>query len=401
MARRGQACGARPPQPCRAPVKSNRKPLMCYTARMYVFCPDCEARGDLTSFRWRCDCGGAWEPAGAAPFDPAHIDQSHSSIWRYARMLDLDLSQGPVTLGAGWTPLLAANCHGRPVHLKAEYFAPTGSFKDRGTEVMISILASQGATHIVEDSSGNAGASVAAYAARAGMQAHIFVPAHAAPAKQKQIAVYGAYVRAITGPRQNATIAAHAAVAQGLVLASHAYHPGFLLGQQTEAWEIWEQLGHRAPDWIVLPAGQGVHLLGLWLGFHRLLAAGLVNRLPRLVGVQAALLAPVCRAFDAGLDHVPAVQATHPSVAEGLAIAQPVRGRRILQALRETGGFAVMVDEGSILSAQEELARQGFYVEPTSATVSAGLPAILAQAAPDDTIILVLTGSGLKGSPAL
>jgi threonine synthase len=366
-----------------------------------IFCPDCQAQGSLTPSHWRCECGGAWEPAAADRFEPERIDPSQSSIWRYAQMLDLDLSRGPVSLGAGWTPLLWANCQGRPVYLKAEYFAPTGSFKDRGTEVMISILAAQGATHVVEDSSGNAGASVAAYAARAGIQADIFVPAHAAPAKQKQIAVYGAQVRAIAGPRQNATIAAHAVVAQGLVLASHAYHPGFVLGQQTEAWEIWEQLGRRTPDWIVLPAGQGVHLLGLWLGFRRLLAAGLISRLPRLVGVQASLMAPLCRAFDAGLDHVPAVQATLPSVAEGLAIAEPVRGRRILQALRETGGFAVMVDEGSILAAQEKLARQGFYVEPTSATALAGLPAILARAAPDDTIVMVLTGSGLKGSPAL
>ncbi len=165
-------------------------------------------------------------------------------------------------LGAGGTPLLPVVVGGRQVLVKLEYFAPTSSFKDRGTAVMINILAHQGVTHVADDSSGNAGASVAAYASRAGMQAHIFVPTYASPAKQAQIAVYGAKVRPIPGPRENAKLAALEAIKQGIVLASHAYHPGFLLGQQSVAWELWEQLEGRAPDWYVVPVGQGVHLLG-------------------------------------------------------------------------------------------------------------------------------------------
>jgi len=368
---------------------------------MRVFCPDCGTERTLSPERWRCGCGGAWEPQELGEFDPDLIDPTDTSVWRYRRLYGLDFEKPTVRLGAGGTPLLPVILEGRQVLVKPEYFAPTASFKDRGTTVMINILAHQGVTHLADDSSGNAGASVAAYAARAGMRAEIFVPAYASSAKQAQIAVYGAEVQPIPGPRQNAKLAALEVAKHGVVLASHAYHPGFLLGQQSVAWELWEQLGRRAPDWYVVPVGQGVHLLGVWLGFRRLRAAGLVDRLPKLAAVQASVLAPLCRAFDAGLETVPAVEPTGPSVAEGLAIAEPVRGRRLLQAVRDSAGTCITVEEEAIRVAQSQLARHGFYAEPTSATVIAALPAVYQSARAEEIIVVPLTGSGLKGSPSL
>jgi threonine synthase len=366
---------------------------------MKIVCPDCGTRDTLAPERWRCECGGAWEPEEVTGFDPGLIDRSDTSIWRYRRLYGLDFDQPAVRLGAGGTPLLPVHLAGRRVLIKLEYLAPTASFKDRGTALMVNLLAHQGVSRIADDSSGNAGASVAAYAARAGMVAEIYVPADASPAKQAQIAVYGAQVHPIPGPRANAKLACHQAVERGVVLASHAYHPGFLLGQLSVAWELWEQLDRKAPDWYVVPVGQGVHLLGVWLGFRRLRAASLVDRLPRLVAVQAKRLAPLCQAFEAGLDRVLAVEPTAASVAEGLAIAEPVRGRRLLQAVRETNGTCVAVEEDAILEAQERLARQGFYVEPTSATVIAALESVARLATVDETIVVPLTGSGLKGAP--
>jgi threonine synthase len=266
---------------------------------------------------------------------------------------------------------------------------------------MINILVNQGVTHVADDSSGNAGASVAAYAARARMKADIFVPTYASPAKQAQIAVYGANVHPIDGPRGNAKLAALEATKQGITLASHAYHPGFLLGQQSVAWELWEQMGRQAPDWYVVPVGQGVHLLGVWLGFRRLHAAGLVQRIPRMVAIQPALMAPLCRAFETGLYSVPAVEPGEPSVAEGLAITAPVRGRRLLQAVRESEGTCITVEEEAIHAAQRLLAHQGFYAEPTSATAVAALERVKGLAGPKASIVIPLTGSGLKGSPVL
>jgi threonine synthase len=368
---------------------------------MRVFCPECGAEQELMPGHWRCSCNGAFEPIEYGDFDTRLIDLGDNSVWRYRRLFGLDFDEPIVRLGVGGTPLLPVTIKGRNLRVKAEYMAPTGSFKDRGTAVMINVLAHQGVIHVADDSSGNAGASVAAYAARAGMQADIFVPAYASPAKQAQIAVYGAVVHPIPGPRVNAKLAAFHAAEQGISLASHAYHPGFLIGQQSVAWETWEQLGGRAPDWYVVPVGQGLHLLGVWLGFRRLKAAGLVQRLPRLVAVQAERLAPLCEAFVADLNTVPGVEPAVPSVAEGLAIDNPVRGTRLLEAIRETGGTCVAVDDTAILAAQRELARQGLFVEPTSATVIAAMDAVFERAICSDTIIVPLTGSGLKGSPQL
>jgi threonine synthase len=368
---------------------------------MRVFCPECGAQEDLSALRWRCDCGAAWEPIEATDLNPLLIDVGDHSVWRYRRLFGLDFETPAARLGAGWTPLLPLALKGRQVWVKPEYLAPTASFKDRGTSVMINVLAHQGVTRVADDSSGNAGASVAAYAARAGMRSEIYVPAYASPAKQAQIAIYGADVRPIPGPRGNAKLAAFEAAARGVALASHAYHPGFLLGQQTMAWELWEQLGRRAPDWFIVPVGQGLHLLGVWLGFRRLLAAGHVEKLPRLVAVQPTVLAPLCQAFDAGLDTVPGVEPTTPSIAEGLAIAEPVRGRRLLRALRDTDGFCIAVTDEAIGQAQTELAHHGLYVEPTSATVIAALEELFQRSEPDDTLVVPLTGSGLKGSPSL
>jgi len=343
---------------------------------MQVFCSECGTQETLSPGRWRCDCGGAWETAERTDFDLALVDTSDFTIWRYRRLFGLDFETPAARLGVGWTPLLPMAFEDHEVLLKLEYMTPTASFKDRGTAAMMNILAHQGATHVVDDSSGNAGASVAAYAARAGMQAEIFVPANASPAKQAQIAIYGAKVRPIPGPRINAKHAAREAAAHGAVYAPHAYHPGFLIGQQSAAWEVWEQLGRRVPDRIVVPLGQGGN-------------------------VQPAKLAPLYHALEAGLDTVPAVEPTTPSVAEGLAISQPVRGRRLLEAIRETGGTCVTVEDDAILQAQRQLARRGLYIEPTSATVIAALEIVLQATAPDETVIVSLTGSGLKGSPRL
>jgi threonine synthase len=364
---------------------------------MKVICPDCGHAEHLSPDGWRCACGGMWEPEMRTPFDWTQVDRDDHSHWRYLGLYGLDFESPQANLGAGGTPLLPASWHGRQVFFKMEYVAPTGSFKDRGMAIIVNVLAHQGVSHIVEDSSGNAGASMAAYAARAGINADIFVPTHASPAKKGQIAIYGASVHAIPGPRSNSQKAAVQAIGKGRVFASHASHPGYLVGMQSVAWEVWEQLGHRAPDWFVVPVGQGGHLLGVWLGFRRLQLAGLTGQMPKLIAVQSCSLAPVCQAFDDGLEAVPCLEPDSTSIAEGILISQPVRGRRILQALRDTGGGCIKVSDEAISAAQNGLAMQGFHVEATSATAAAALEDVFARAAPDKTIVVPLTGSGLKG----
>lgn len=366
---------------------------------MRVQCHECGNSTRLTIEEWHCACGGAWEPAEHPVFELSKIKKEDFSIWRYGEMLGIDVPIPLKRMGVGWTPLVPVSLFNRRIHVKLEYLSPSGSFKDRGVNAMVNQLVQMGVQTVVEDSSGNAGASLAAHAARFGIDAQIFVPSYASPAKRYQIGVFGADVVAVPGPRKAAEEAAQAVVGPWKAYASHAYHPAYLAGQVTAAWETWEQLGRRSPDWILCPVAQGGQFLGYWFGFTRLLNVGLIDRLPRMVAVQPVQIAPIYRAWSQGLDHIPAVENGGPTIAEGAAIPQPIRAKRLLQVLRETDGRVVPVDEEAIIQGQKTLAHLGFFVEPTSALVVAGFQELVDQISPEETVIMTLTGSGLKGAP--
>ncbi len=366
---------------------------------MRVRCNDCGIEAEFTLESWRCECGGAWEPLFPFGFDPNLIHPADYSIWRYGALLPLDVHSPSCAMGVGWTPLVPVNIAGREINLKLEFLSPSGSFKDRGVNAMVNQLAAMGASSLAEDSSGNAGASLAAHAARFGLEAEVFVPATTSPAKIRQIAVYGATVTPVPGPRQAAADAVQASLRPGRAYASHAYNPAYLAGQTTAAYELWEQLGRSAPDWIILPTAQGGQFLGLYFGFSQLLVSGLIEKLPRLVAVQAERVAPIVRAWEAGLDRIPAVTPAGPTLAEGAAIPRPVRDRRILQALHESGGLAVAVSEDEIAAAQAVMAHHGYYIEPTSALAYAGYLRLSDRIGAEERVVLTLTGSGLKGKP--
>lgn len=286
----------------------------------------------------------------------------------------------------------------RQIMLKLDFLCPTGSYKDRGSAVMISKLKEWGVADIVEDSSGNAGASIAAYASRAGIRANIYVPAATSAGKVAQIEMYGADLIKVPGSREDTTAAAfHAARAK--FYASHNWSPYFLAGMKTAAYEIAEQLAWKVPDWIVTPVGGGGLLVGLYLGFHDLLAAGMIQRAPRLAAVQASACDPVYRAWRAHLQNVPVVD-KRPTAAEGISVAKPVRGKAILQAIRESNGVVTTVEDEEVWTALETLGQEGIYVEPTAAAAPAALRK-LQQAdvvGTDEMVVVMLTGSGLKAT---
>jgi threonine synthase len=283
---------------------------------------------------------------------------------------------------------------GKNTAFKLEFLNPTGSFKDRGSAVLVSFLLSKNIQAAVEDSSGNAGASFAAYAARAGMQARIYVPAYASGPKRKQIEAYGAQVVEIHGPRSATTQAVLKAVEDGEVYASHASMPVCLLGYATTAYEIYEQIG-AAPGAVIVPCGQGNLLLGTGLGFDALKHAGLINRLPQLIGVQAMACAPLWAAFHYGAQGLNLVSEGE-TVAEGVRIKIPIRGDQVLNAVEKSGGGFLAVEETAILPGRDELAGLGFYVEPTSAIVWDALKQI--HESLPEPVVIILTGSGYKAS---
>lgn len=350
--------------------------------------------------RW---CGTEQAPLLLTPLPGLtrdQLDTTTRSLWRYRAAFPMQ-TEAPITMGEGCTPLIPRTIRGAKVLLKCEWFMPTGSFKDRGASVMLSLLRAQGIDHVLEDSSGNGGAAVSAYAAAGGMRATIMAPDSTSPAKTVAMRAYGAMVELIPGSRQ-ATADAAVARSDSLFYASHNWHPFFLHGTKTLAYELWEDLGFQAPDNIITPCGAGSNVLGCGIGFDELRRAGQISRLPRIFAVQPALCGPIAASFLAGVD-TPVDTPIAPTIAEGTAIAQPIRLREVLGTLRATGGGAVMVSEQDITDATMELARMGFYVEPTAAQAAAALRQLLAAGTitSDQTTVLVLTGSGLKATPRI
>lgn len=303
--------------------------------------------------RWRAESGAPLSVSPLPGITRADVDTARRSLWRYRAALPVDLPR-PVSLGEGCTPLVDGEWDGVPVSFKLEWFSPTGSFKDRGTSVMISFLAAHGATEVIEDSSGNGGASVAAYCAAAGIRARILVPAATSPAKVLQARAYGAEVQLVPGDRE-ATAAEALRQSATTPYAGHNWHPFFLQGVKTLAYEIWEDLGFTAPDTVVTVAGAGSTVLGLHLGFTELLTAGQIDRLPRLLVAQPAHCAPLYASFRAGTA-APVPFTCAPTVAEGAAIQRPVRLPEVLRAVRRSGGDMAAVPEDAIEDAVRALA---------------------------------------------
>ena len=326
----------------------------------------------------------------------ADIDPSTRSLWRYRAALPL-ACRAPITMGEGCTPLVERQIAGATALVKCEWFMPTGSFKDRGASVMLSLLRQQGVDAVLEDSSGNGGAAIAAYAAAGGMAATIMAPDSTSPAKTVAMRAAGAAVELIPGTRQATSDAAEARAAS-LFYASHNWHPFFLHGTKTLAYELWEDLGFRAPDNIIVPCGAGSNVLGCAIGFGELLRAGQITRLPRIFAAQPTNCGPIAAAF-LGLPAGPVL----PTIAEGTAIAQPIRVPEILHALRASQGGAVLLAEAEIAAATLQLAHSGVYVEPTSAQAAAAFDRLLAAGTikSGETTVLVLTGTGLKATPRI
>jgi threonine synthase len=346
--------------------------------------------------RWRAPDDGDYvnlTPGSGISRD--EIETGAHSLWRYRAALRLPAAPDR-TLGEGWTPLVEAEWDNASVLMKMEFLMPSGSFKDRGTAVMLNYLKQVGVTDILEDSSGNAGASVATYGAALGMNSRIFVPATAPAPKRYQMAAMGATVVAVEGSRDDVAAAA-LAEADTAFYAGHNRQPFFLEGTKTLAFEIWEQLGFRAPDNIVIPMGQGSNVMGCHIGFAELQACGAVAKLPRIFGVQAINAAPYYAAYAAGGEE-PVPITPEPTIADGIASARTIRLREVLQAVRETDGALLAVTEAEIVDALRDLLRTGFFVEPTTAAAGAGLRRLLADGVvrPDETTVVILTGSGLK-----
>lgn len=299
-----------------------------------------------------------------------------------------------ISLGEGWTPLVRVS---GKVYFKLENLNPTGSFKDRGSTVLISTLSKQvkeAAGCISEDSSGNAGASIAAYAARAGLKAKIFVPENVSGPKFNQIQYYGADVVKVSGSRSRVAEEAQKAEEAGFYV-GHILHPLFRDGVRSLVYEIAEQLDWIAPDRIYLPVSAGTLLLGVLNGFEHLVASDVIEALPKVVACQTRQVSPLYHSIK-NLPYSAPEKIT--SIADALVSVNPPLLNLMVKELRQAHGDAIMVEEDEVYNAFTELARKGFFVEPSSAVAYAAFKKQVKNKdiSKDEKTVIILTGTGLK-----
>jgi threonine synthase len=347
-----------------------------------------------------CPCGGvARAPEPVAPGEPVARGPVAASPWRWRRSFPFLDGVAPLVLGGGRVPpvepLALPGLPGGVFALRDDRL-PTGSWKDRGAAFLVAAFAAAGRRALIEDSSGNAGLSLAAHARAAGLSIRVFVPAATAPLKKELIRAAGAELVEVEGPRDRATDAALAARGSGVTYASHAAQPLFTAGAATAAFDIAAALG-GLPDAVVAAAGQGGYLAGVHAGFRALAAAG-GGTPPRIVAVQPAGCAPLARAFGDGADDAAPWTAPLPSLAEGAVVPRPARAVELLEAVHATGGAVAVVGEEAIGRALRRLWSAGLRVEPTAALPVAYLLHGDSARVLDGTrrVVVLLSGAGVR-----
>jgi len=351
------------------------------------------------------ECHGLLDIHHNPRFPLDKIGKRKATMWRYREAIPIENDCNIISLGEGFTPMVGIDLIDNQILFKQDQLFPTGSYKDRGASVLLSKIRELGVTPILEDSSGNAGCAVSAYSARAGIPCKIYVPEKTSPGKIRQIVAYGADIAMVPGGRDMTAKEALKA-AENTYYASHSWNPFFFHGTKTFAFEVAEQLGWSEPDVLVLPVGNGTLLLGSYIGFSELKDAGIIKRIPRIIGVQSRRCAPLAKAFEAisvssGEGLAPSVDGTcttNRTIAEGIAVSDPARALQILDAVKGTSGRFVTVDENEIRTALRFAHGLGFFIEPTSAVTLAALMFYFNDCikGSENLIVSVFTGHGLK-----
>ncbi|MFD3156945.1 threonine synthase [Haloimpatiens sp. FM7330] len=365
-------------------------------------CNECGKKYDPKTLVFKCTCGGLLNiKKFHFKFSKKDIMHNEWSLFRYIKTLPFDDNFNlwrDISMGEGLTPIVPLDKNYPNLLVKMDYMMPTSSFKDRGAVVLICKAKELGIKKVIQDSSGNAGTSIAAYANRSGIQCDIYVPENTSPKKIKQIASHGATVHVIKGNREDTAREALKAAERGDgFYASHVYNPFFYQGTKTYVYEIYEQLNGEMPEALVIPVGNGTLLLGSYYALKELLELNLITKMPKLIAVQANGCAPIYKAFKEGKDTVKQVT-NIGTLAEGIAIADPKRGNQILKAIKYTKGKIITAPEDKIIETKEYLAQKGFYVEPTTAATFAGFLDYYKENDLKGKIVIPLCGCGLKSS---
>src|SRR5256714_1350415 len=328
-----------------------------------------------------------------------------ADLWRYVEVLPVGHEENIVSLGEGFTPLLRAEALGRSlglteVYVKDESQNPTQSFKARGMAAAVSMAKELGARKLAVPSAGNAAGALAAYAARAGLEAHIFMPKDTPRANVIECEQTGARVTLIDGLITDCGAeVARRKDAEGWFDVSTLKEPYRVEGKKTLGYEVAEQLDWELPDWIIYPTGGGTGLIGMWKAFEEMETLGWIgSKRPRMVTVQSAGCAPIVRAFEEGRRHAEEFQ-NAATVASGLRVPKAIGDFLILDALRESGGTAVAVSDDELLAAVREIgAAGGLFGAPEGAACLPALRKLIERGGVkrDERVVLFNTGAGVK-----
>ncbi|MEM3257833.1 MAG: pyridoxal-phosphate dependent enzyme [Thermoproteota archaeon] len=357
-----------------------------------VVCTKCN-NPRKNEMEWKCNCGAPFKVVLYDKFKKDKIIKSIYSIWRYRNFYPYVKKEKIVSLGEGWTPLVKVKNN---LWLKLEYLMPTGSFKDRGSSVLISGLLSElsNVKSFSEDSSGNAGASMAAYCAKAGVKIRVFVPEKTSGPKILQIASYGAQIFKVNGSREEVSAKAQE-MSKEYTYIGHAWHPYFRDGIRTLAYEVAEQTNWKLFERVYLPVSSGTLLLGFMEGLRHMCISNVINSIPKVVASQTTQVSPVYRKLK-NLHYSPPSEVK--TVADALVNSNPPLLEEMTKIMKEIDGDAEVVNEEEIIKASILLARNGFYVEPSAAVAFAAYLKHLNEnlIKKDEKTLIILTGIGLK-----
>lgn len=357
-------------------------------------CTRCGKLTDTTTKAPTCECGGLFELVFTPPaWDPKKIDRNEWSIFRYREFLALDGDAWKdVTLGEGMSPTVEIE---PGMFVKVDFMMPTLSFKDRGAATLVAHMKAIGVKECVQDSSGNAGNSVAAYCARAGIKCEIYVPEGTSPKKITMIEAHGATAHVIPGTRDHcADVCRERVKKDGIYYANHVVNPYFYEGMKCYLYEVMEQLG-RIPEHIVVPVGNGTLFIGVMKALEHLAASGALPKFPKVIALQSELCDPLYQARTQGLEEAAPVN-PQPTIAEGIAIGKPLRAHELLDYMRRHDVTVVKAPEDKILAARARMAKKGLYIEHTTAANFAAWDHYQELYGPATDVLITLCGAGIK-----
>ncbi|MCD4740792.1 threonine synthase [archaeon] len=343
--------------------------------------------------RYICECGKVL----LVEYEQLEWKTQGRGVWRYKSMLPFEEKQ--ISLEEGGTPVINSERIeeelGADIYFKFEGDNPTDSFKDRGSTVAVSRAKQEGFSSVSVASTGNMGASVAAYASHGGLEARVFVPETTPSSKLVQITAYGGKIIKVNGTFSDCISTLWDDVNDGSYLAETGLNPYYIEGEKTLGYEIFEDIG--VPDKIIVPLGTGGLLTAIYKAFKELHSLGEAKTLPKMIGVQPEQCSPIVDAWIDKTDIMPLKEAH--TIASAVLIKSPFNGRTAINAINDSHGLGVTVSEAEIVKAMKDLGRDGIFCEPSSATTLAALRKT--EFSKDEKIVLVITGHGLKDPQAL